>query len=88
VEFLHLEQALEAIPKLGRFGAGIVVDTLEFLDKRHADQLIARLRDLHTSRFCALVPIGDGWEGRVSHWRSADLLSYGMKLVNDYQTDP
>lgn len=87
VVFVHRDQALEAIPKLGRFDAGIVVDSLEFLDKPRAGQLIARLRDLHTSRFCALVPIGDGWEGRVSHWTSADLLSYGMKLVNHYQAD-
>ena len=85
-EFVHRDRIAESLPTLGRFDAGIVFDTLEYLDKQRGGQLIARLRDLHTLRFCLLAPVGDDWEGLRSTWRSADFLSYGMKLVNRYQT--
>lgn len=85
LEFVHRDRIMESLSALGRFDTGIVVDTLEFLDRQRAGQLIARLRDLHTSRFCVLVPIGDDWKALNSNWSGADFLAYGMKLVNRYQ---
>lgn len=87
LEFVDRDRIAELLPALGRFDAGIVFDTLEYLDKQCGGRLIARLRDLHTSRFCVLAAVGDNREDLRSRWTGADFLSYGMKLVNRYQTD-
>lgn len=70
-----------------RYDVGIVVDTLEYMDKEQSGQLIARLRDLHTDRFVMVIRIGDQWEHIKSTWQTVDLLSFGMKLVNHYNID-
>jgi len=67
-----------------RWDMGIVTDTLEYLDKREAFRLLARLRDLYTERFCATVRIGDAWPDLKSRWSRNDLLAIGMSLVNSY----
>ena len=70
-----------------RFDLGVVANTLEHMERRNAGILLARLRDFATRRFVALVPIGDDWEGQVSHWETVDLLSYGMTIMARYKLD-
>jgi hypothetical protein len=70
---------------LERFDLGIVANTLEHLDHKNAGRLLAMLRDLHTSRFVALLPMGNAWENQRSHWDMADLLGYGMTLMAHYK---
>jgi len=70
-----------------RLDMGIVTDTLEHLDKAEAFRLMARLRDLYTSRFCVAVRIGDHGPAMKSRWSRNDLLALGMMLVNRYEDD-
>lgn len=70
-----------------RYDLGIVTDTIEHLDKRDAIQLLSRLRDLHTARFCATVRIGEQWQALKSTWKPNELLGIGMTLVNSYEDD-
>ncbi len=78
---------LKQLRTLERFDLGIVANTLEYRDRKTAGILLARLRDLHTRRFVALVPIGPGWEEHTSHWEIADFFGYGMTLMAQYQID-
>ncbi len=87
VTFVSVEDALFSLREPLRFDVCIVADTLEFLDKERAGQLIAALRDLHTDRFVTVVRMGDQWEKIKSTWQTVDFLGYGMKLVNRYQVD-
>jgi hypothetical protein len=75
---------LVQLQSLGRFDLGIVANTLEHLDHKTAGRVLARLRDLHTCRFVALVPIGTTWQDQCSHWEISDLLGYGMTLMARY----
>jgi hypothetical protein len=78
---------LAQLRPLERFDVGVVANTLEHLDRKTAGILLARLRDLHTRRFVALAPIGQHWEGHISHWETTDFLGYGMTLMTRYQVD-
>lgn len=84
VRILPPHDALEQLQATDRFDIGIVADTLEHMEKKAAGNLIARLRDLHTARFCVIAPMGDDWSEHRSHWMAADFLGYGMILVNAY----
>jgi hypothetical protein len=79
--------SLAQLPKLERFDLGVVANTLEYLDRKTAGILVARLRDIHTRRFVALVPIGRVWEGLASYWETTDFLGYGMTLMARYQVN-
>lgn len=66
---------LEALADEGRFdfvvvGAGV----LEHLDANTGANLLARLRDLHTSRFCVALRRHDG----AGCWQSAELIAMGL----------
>lgn len=78
---------LRQLPSLGRFDLGVVANTLEHLDRTTAARVLAMLRDLHTRRFIALVPLGSDWKDHRSHWQTVDLLGYGMTLMARYQVD-
>ncbi len=80
-------EALAKLPGLGRFDLGIVVDTLERMDKVQGSHLIATLRDVHTARFCVVVTIGAARSAAESQWTAAELLGLGMVLVNAYEQD-
>ena len=81
------ETALHDLKQSQRYDVGIIVNTLEYLEKDDSNQLVARLRDLHTTRFVVLVRVGGDWEDLKSEWQVSDFLSFGMKLVNRYQID-
>ncbi len=69
---------------------GIVTHTLEFLDRKTAHLLLGRLRDWYTRRFVVVVPIGE-WPPHhhewLTQWQPADLLGFGMTLMNRYHHD-
>lgn len=83
----HMQPPIDSGSSTERWDIGIVTETLEYLDKREAFRLLARLRDLNTARFCAAVRVGDGWPELQSHWSRNDLLAIGMSLVNSYDDD-
>jgi len=78
---------LAQLQSLGHFDLGIVDNTLEQLYHKTAGRVLARLRDLHTHRFIALVPVGRAWKNQRSHWETTDMLGYGMTLMARYQRD-
>lgn len=64
-----------------QFDFAVIADTLEHLPRRRAEQLLGRLRDLHTRRFLALVPLGaDGW-------RNTDMIAFGLKRCARFDAD-
>ena len=76
---------LTQLEGLGRFDLGIVANTLEYMDTREAGMVLARLRDLNTRRFVALVPVGEDWPEHPTHWQTSDLLGYGMTMLARYR---
>lgn len=83
----RMQPPIECDSSAGRWDMGIITETLEHLDKREAFRLLARLRDLHTARFCVAVRVGDAWPDLKSRWSRSDLLAIGMSLVNSYDDD-
>ncbi|MGF1528483.1 MAG: DUF6231 family protein [Candidatus Competibacterales bacterium] len=77
----------EQLQVLDRFALGIVANTLEYLDKRTAQLVLGRLRDVNTQRFVALVPLGVQGDHHKSQWERADLLSFGLNLMASYRVD-
>ncbi len=87
VEVLANNDLLTQLTNTGRFDTGVVVNVIEHMEKKKAGQLLARLRDVHTPRFCLIVPIGTGWTGQRSTWEPNDLLGFGMSRVSRYSQD-
>lgn len=87
VTVISADSALAQLRQPQRFDVGVVANTLEFLDKDTAGQLIARLRDLHTDRFVVVVRMGAEWQQINSVWQTSDLLGFGMKLVGRYEVE-
>ena len=87
VTSLSVDSALSQLKSHERYDVGIVTDTVEYMDKDRSGQLIARLRDIHTTRFLIVIRMGDKWEQLKSIWQTVDLLGFGMKLVNRYEVD-
>jgi len=90
-DFLHQNCALtvitddflERMQELGRFDVAVVAGALETLSREDGAQLIARLRDLHTPRFCVVLsPPGTG---EPAVWQSNDFFGLGLRLVNSYE---
>lgn len=81
------QDVLSRLDGLGRFELGIIVNTLEHMDKASGARLIARLRDLHTARFYAMVPIGKQWRGLADAWEPADFIAYGMALAGSREQE-
>lgn len=84
----HLtDNILATLDEHARFDLAVVANTLEYLDRRTAGILLARLRDVQAHRLIVLVPLGHRWEALRSYWRTADLLSYGMTILSCYQVE-
>lgn len=75
---------LAQVDACGQFDLVFLSGVLEHLSKPQASMLLARLRDMHTKRLYALVPLGKAWIHHASHWEQNDLIAYGMELVNIY----
>lgn len=95
------ERLLEALACLGRFDFVIVRGVLERLDAETGAHLMARLRDVHSRRFCVVLSTHDGehpWQASkliamgLTHWSSetlnqAALEVYGFDL-GTYKATP
>jgi hypothetical protein len=68
---------------LGHFDLVVVEDLLERLDKRHGEQLLARLRDLHGGRFLLTLSSGPRSQ-QVSRWERNELLALGLVMAGRY----
>ena len=79
--------ALETLKKQERFDLAVVINALETLEKAHAENLLAALRDLHARCVVAAVRLGEHWSGTQSTWRERDLLGLGMKRLDTDSPD-
>ena len=68
------EMLLAALVRHGRFEFVIVRGVLERVDAESGAHLIARLRDLHTRRFCVVLPTNDG----ERRWQASELIAMGL----------
>ncbi len=82
---LGTRRVLERLEGCGRYGFGLVARALERLPKDEGVVLLSRMRDLHTERFCALVPIESSDPGHRSRWQDTELIAYGMTLLARYR---
>ena len=76
---------LEQLDGYGRYDLVFVSHVLESMPKSQAEQLIARLRDLHSERLIIVLPIGKDWPGHASHWQQTDMLGLGFSRVAKFQ---
>ena len=68
------EMLLEALVGQGRFDFIIVRGVLERIDAEFGAHLIARLRDVHTRRFCVVLRTSDG----EHRWQASELIAMGL----------
>lgn len=76
---LHVvfESLEKSISNLGRFDFVVVCDTLEWLSRTDGEQLIARLRDIHSKLLWVLVPALN-----PDSFGPADAVAHGLRMVN------
>ncbi len=60
VQVLVDNDLLAFLEKVEGFDTGVIINVIQFMDKKIAGQLIAKLRNVHTLQFCLLVLIGAG----------------------------
>ena len=78
---------LQELDACGRFDLGFVSHVLERMPKPDAEQLIARLRDVHCDRLIIVIPIGTDWAEQESHWQQTDLLGLGFSLLAEFRSN-
>lgn len=81
---LAADDWLDQVSTADRFDFVFISGVLEYLPKRNASMLLARLRDVHARQLYALAPIGKAWLNHTSFWEYNDLLGLGMERVNVY----
>jgi hypothetical protein len=73
----------ERLTSFHRFDFAFVSRTLEYLERKEALALLARLRDCLGGHFGLLVPMGE-WPGHVTQWQESDLHALGLTLWGRY----
>ena len=73
--------ALEALDVGGKYDVAFVAHTLEHMDKRQGEQLIAALRDRLAQRVFILLPMADDTPEQRSHWSLTDMTALGLRQV-------
>ena len=68
------EMLLETLAGHGRFDFVIVRGVLERLDADTGAHLMARLRDVHSRRFCVVLSSHDG----EHRWQTSELIAMGL----------
>jgi len=86
VEFA-IPPTLDELDQQGRFDLVFISHVLERMPKQEAEQLIARLRDLHCNRLIVVIPIGTDWSEHVSYWQQSDLLGLGFSLLAEFHSN-
>jgi hypothetical protein len=69
---------LAELSRRPRFDFAIVRGVLERLDTESGANLIARIRDLHSRRFCVVLGVDEGAGGVGGAWKAADLIAFGL----------
>lgn len=77
--------ALKQLDQYGRYDLVFVSNILENMPKSEAEQLVARLRDLHSVHLIIVLPIGEGWPNHISYWQKTDMLGLGFSQVAEFQ---
>ncbi len=78
---------VEQLEQAGRHDLAFISHVLEKMPKAAAEQLLARLRDVHCHRLIIVVPIGTDWPQHTSFWQRNDLLALGFTLVGEFEHD-
>jgi hypothetical protein len=77
--------SLSSLEMAHRFDLGVLSHTLEYLPRKQAIELLARLRDILCQRLIVVVPIGPDWPDHISHWEQEDLLGLGFTQVGEFE---
>ena len=77
VHHVVFESLKKSISNLGRFDFVVVCDTLEWLSRTDGEQMIARLRDIHSKLLWVLVPSSNS-----DSFGPADAVAHGLRMVN------
>jgi hypothetical protein len=78
---------LQTLDGCQRFDLAFVSHVLERMPKPEAEQLIARLRDMHCDRLIIVIPIGTDWPDHESQWQQTDLLGLGFFLLAAFHSN-
>jgi hypothetical protein len=71
---LAAEELLEALTDHRRFDFVVMRGVLESAQADTGAHLVARLRDVHTRRFCVVLATGRG----ARHWQAPELIALGL----------
>ncbi len=72
------DDVMDRLDSLPAYDLVFVSNTIEYMPRDKAIQLIARLRDVHARRLILFVAMGDEWPDVVSKWSKSDLLALGL----------
>jgi hypothetical protein len=78
---------LQQLDQYGRYDLVFVSHVLERMPKAKAEQLIARLRDVHSDRLIIILPIGEDWQNHASCWKQTDMLGLGFSQVGEFESN-
>ena len=76
--FAEPDHVLDQLDSLPCYDLVLVSNTIEYMPRDRAIQLIARLRDVHARKLILFVATGDEWPDVVSQWSKSDLLALGF----------
>lgn len=79
VTLLTDDQPLAALEALGRFDAALVTGLVERLDKASGEQLLGRLRNVHTTHLFVLA-------AEDERWPFADWLALALQRADRFDT--
>lgn len=70
-----------------RFRITLIAETLEYLEKKSAERLLARLRDVNSEIVYVFTTLGPGRANHTSQWNHTELVALGFRLVKQYTID-
>lgn len=76
LDHVIFESLQTSIVPLGRFDFVIIADTLEKLDRKESEQLVSRLRDMHSKLLWVMV-----CESQEDSYTGKDAIAQGMRMV-------
>lgn len=83
-KIINIETPTELDNLNQKFDMGIIINMLEQTPRNQALPILARFRDLLTSRFCVVVRMGKEVNDIKTIWSQRDFYAIGMGLLNRY----
>lgn len=80
ITLLEGDAPLPALERLGHFDAALVLGLIERLDKAGGEQLLGRLRNVHTEHLYALT-------GDDPRWPFTEWLAYALQRADSFDTE-